>query len=386
MPPVFQAVVPYPSRRSAEVLKQQLIDHLVATAPRVGDRFVSDQELVTATGLSRPTVRRALDPLQREGWIVRHHGRGTFVGPRVAMQMDTRSPRESVSRPVVRLAVVIHLLGDLQHDWYSRGVISGIDAAAADLGVAIELLGDQAGDVKAVSRRLMLTRPDVLAFVAPTPRHLPLLGECQRLDIAAVGTGTYFGSLGVPSVQEDGEAASADAVQHLVNLGHRRIGLVLSPYATPWVFQRRQGFMNGLRAASLEADEGAVLWLEGSDAEKTASLERFYERFSPTALVFGSYGGVRHLQPLVRAGRIRVPHDCSVIHFDQCPATEFWLEGTKPSVIQIPVVEMGRTVAQLARDIADQRPVEQTVKLSCRIRIAESTAPHLAERAAGPLS
>ena len=39
---------------------------------------------------------------------------------------------------------MIWLLGDLAHDWYAAGVIRGIDAAAEEHGLAIELLGETA--------------------------------------------------------------------------------------------------------------------------------------------------------------------------------------------------------------------------------------------------
>lgn len=43
------------------------------------DRFPTDQELVEYYGVSRPTVREAVDVLQARGLIERHRGRGSFV-------------------------------------------------------------------------------------------------------------------------------------------------------------------------------------------------------------------------------------------------------------------------------------------------------------------
>lgn len=44
-----------------------------------GDRLPSERELIGNLGMSRNTLRRALDALERDGAIWRHVGKGTFV-------------------------------------------------------------------------------------------------------------------------------------------------------------------------------------------------------------------------------------------------------------------------------------------------------------------
>src|SRR3954466_12298598 len=126
MSTAFELTIPLPARGSATALRQQLLQHLERSRPKVGDRFLSDLELTRIAGLSRPTVRRALDDLQREGWIERRPGIGTFIGPRAALSTPLVRPSTTPQR-TVRLALVIHMLGDLSHDWYAAGVIAGID-------------------------------------------------------------------------------------------------------------------------------------------------------------------------------------------------------------------------------------------------------------------
>jgi GntR family transcriptional regulator len=48
---------------------------------RSNDELPSEASLCAHFGVSRGTLRRALDDLQRQGLIVRHQGRGTFVAP-----------------------------------------------------------------------------------------------------------------------------------------------------------------------------------------------------------------------------------------------------------------------------------------------------------------
>ena len=374
----FQLKKPLPRRGSVEALRIQLVEHLVETRPEVGSRFLSDHELTRLTNLSRPTVRRVLEELSREGWIERRHGSGTFIGPRMAMpHVGGASGGEGrpAHRASIRLAVMIYLLGDLLHDWYSRAVLAGMDRAAYAAGVAIELVGDQDGDVKQLSRRLMQTRPDVLALIAPPPRRVPLIGECSRLDIHCIGTGSFLASLGIPAVQEDGAQGAALAVEKLVEAGHQRIGLVMPPYPIPWVFDRRRGYLEGLARAGIDADERLLLWAHPEAEDGAAQLQQFIARSKPTALLFGSHGGIRHLGTLSRSDPSDAVRNLAVVHFDQNPQCQHWLGGAKPACITLPLEAMGQGLAELARAIVEGKPGPSNALLPCDFDAGESLTP-----------
>ncbi len=362
----FELKAPLPSRRSAEALREQLIEHFVETSPTVGQQFMSEYELARVVGLSRPTIRRAMDELHREGWIERRNGRGTFIGPRAAMALAPRRHAVTGSRRVLRMALLVHGLGDFRHDWYSPGVLSGIDDVANDLGVSIEVLGDYDCDVKSVSQRLLQSHPDVLACTAPGAKHAMLIGESLRLDIPCIGTGTFLTDLGVPTVCEDGIAGGAMAVRHLVEHGHKRIGFIQLAFSVPWVFHRHEGYLRGLRDAGLDADDRYSLWLRPGEDQQAALME-YFERYQPTAVVVGSFTPLRHLAPLVQSGKLRVPRDVSIVNFDQHPECAGWLGGVKPTTVELPLREMGRRLAGMARAIVDGTEVAPLTSLPCTL-------------------
>src|SRR5690349_4478448 len=103
----FEISAPLPPRGSALALREQLIEHLMKSKPRVGERFLSDHELSRIARLSRPTVRRALDDLEKNGWIERRPGVGTFIGPRAAVANPNHDGNGT--HRVVRLAMLIHM-------------------------------------------------------------------------------------------------------------------------------------------------------------------------------------------------------------------------------------------------------------------------------------
>src|SRR5215213_3631695 len=114
MPRQFEIVAPLPPRGSAVALRKQLVEHLLRTRPTVGERFFSDHELSRLSQLSRPTVRRALDDLEKDGWIERRPGIGTFIGPRANLPVQLHSGANgdgnAHTRRAVRLALMTHMI------------------------------------------------------------------------------------------------------------------------------------------------------------------------------------------------------------------------------------------------------------------------------------
>ncbi|MGA5223487.1 GntR family transcriptional regulator [Streptomyces koyangensis] len=81
--------------RLAQTLQQRIEDGTYAP----GTRVPSENQLVQAFGMSRPTVVRALELLKRDGWLESRQGYGTIVRgrPEVVEQKDRRG-REALER------------------------------------------------------------------------------------------------------------------------------------------------------------------------------------------------------------------------------------------------------------------------------------------------
>ncbi len=73
-------------------LRQQLRAAITGGQLRQGDMIPTEAEISRRTGVSRPTIRQAIDELVREGMLWRRRGQGTFVGT-----ADRRPPTPSFS-------------------------------------------------------------------------------------------------------------------------------------------------------------------------------------------------------------------------------------------------------------------------------------------------
>jgi GntR family transcriptional regulator len=72
-------------------LKEHLKVEIIAGRLKEGDRLPPERDLAAAHAISRMTARQALQELEREGYLTRQSGRGTFVtGPGNALRISSR--------------------------------------------------------------------------------------------------------------------------------------------------------------------------------------------------------------------------------------------------------------------------------------------------------
>jgi DNA-binding LacI/PurR family transcriptional regulator len=125
-----------------------------------------------------------------------------------------------------------------------------------------------------------------------------------------------------------------------------------------------------MRQAGLDAFENSVLWLEDPLPEDAPErIAEFVAREQLTAVLCGAWFPVQSIASLVADNRLRVPHDLSVVNFDQCwhvrPLSPY--TGLHPTVVALPLEEMGRQLARMARQAADGQPVSAPAPLPCTL-------------------
>lgn len=89
-------------RGPAEVPKREVVKDRVLElieSLQVGDALPPERQLSASLGVSRMTLRHAVDELVRQGYLVRRHGSGTFVAePKIAQPLTITSFSEDMRR------------------------------------------------------------------------------------------------------------------------------------------------------------------------------------------------------------------------------------------------------------------------------------------------
>lgn len=189
--------------------------------------------------------------------------------------------------------------------------------------------------------------------------------------------------LNVPQVVPDNMAGAALAVEHLLQLGHRRIAFAHGGLSRRYIplYERYRGFAQTMRAHGLPLNRSHIRQvgsfdtiLPGSDAacDQQAIESLMQSHDAPTAIFVPSdMLAVRMMRILMQMG-MRVPEDVSVVGFDDSPLASLSL----PSLTTVcpPVSEIGRQGAlRLFERIEQPMGPCEIQALPCTLKVREST-------------
>jgi LacI family transcriptional regulator, repressor for deo operon, udp, cdd, tsx, nupC, and nupG len=275
----------------------------------------------------------------------------------------------------LRTGKLLVTVPDISNPFFSQ-ILQGIEDAAQRKGYSV-LLGDTQHNAKREERYAsMLKRKeaDGLIFLGHRlPKEAAALVKASSPRCAPVVNGCEFSpTLGVPSVHIDNATAAAEAMQHLVGLGHRRIGVITGPLVSPLSRDRLRG---GKAKARAVGSELLVVQGDFSIGSGAATGEQLLTRKDPPTAVFCFNDGmaIGVLQAARRLGR-RVPQDVSVVGFDDIQFARY----TDPPLTTIaqPMREIGEGTVRLLLEIIDGKQIAPvSVTLPHTLMIRASTAP-----------
>jgi DNA-binding LacI/PurR family transcriptional regulator len=180
----------------------------------------------------------------------------------------------------------------------------------------------------------------------------------------------------IASVGVDERSAGELATQHLIELGHERIGFVAGPVYSRATIDKAAGRQMALSAAGIE-DDGLVAHAEWGFEGGRAAMRKLLHLGAtsrPTAVVCSSdvmaVGALR----AARDEGVRVPEELSVVGFDGIQAGE-WTEPPLTTLVQ-PIEELAHAAVDTLRLLFEEngRRVPHLV-FRPRLLVRESTAP-----------
>ncbi len=352
---------------------------------------VTLKSIADELGVSRTTVSNAynrpdqLTPELRERILATAERLG-YRGPDAAARTLRTGRRNAVG------LLFTEDLAYVFHDPDTTAFLRGVAETTANAGTGLLLLPvprgldpeDSAVPAAVVDGLLIFSvssEHPVLDLVLPGSGPVVVVDEPDRPDLA--------GFVGI-----DDRAGADLAARHLIDLGHRRIGIVMGrlgvePRSGPVDQSRRNtaavrvararlhGYLQTLSDAGVDPDSVPIWETPGNepDGARIAAAELLRSHPDITALLcFADRLAIGAIQAAQSLG-LSVPDDLSVVGFDDIPRATTW--EPQLTTIRQPMVDKGRLAARLLLD-AIERDTEVTeaarVDLPIELIVRQSTA------------
>ncbi len=334
-------------------LKQEIMSWFHTGQLKTGDQMPTELEIAERFGVSRQTVRQTFGELEREGWLQRVQGKGTFVSV----------PLNRQTQEVQTVGIITTYISD----YIFPHIVRGAEAALRARGYRMLLSSTDNDKAKELdSLQMMMSQPLSGLIIEPTrsAEGNPNLAHYLSLDyhgIPYLMINERYAEMDCPCVKVDDEWGGYLAAEHLLRLGHRRIAGFFKSDDLQGV-GRLKGFIRAHRELQVPLSPELVVHYKteekGTKPYEAAlgMLGAASER--PTAFVcYNDELAVLLLEAIRQAG-LSVPQDVSVVGFDDSPlatATE-----VKLTTLTHPKEELGTASAEWIIAMIEKRQVSRS--------------------------
>lgn len=278
-----------------------------------GASLPAEPDLCEEFGVARGTLRQALSKLENMGYVRRERGRGTFVASR-----GERSRSHGLSGSQIGFIV------PYVRDSFVPAILLGVERAAADHELSVTFKHVE-NDHQRQAEVLETLAGQGLAGVVLYPVDSVHVEPMKRLTYAGypiVLVDRYLSGVSTDYVMSDHFGGAVRVMQHLIELGHRRIGFVFWSDPAISMEHRKAGYVQALAEAHIPYDPALVCEVEGYPTVDLDSLHKFLADHADLAAIFAANDQIAlAVYQAARRMGLRIPHDLALVGFDNLDLT-----------------------------------------------------------------
>jgi LacI family transcriptional regulator len=346
---------------------------MVQTDPHSDQKFrgrATIRDIADLAGVSIATVSRVLndrpdvaaETRETVMQVVREHGFSTNRGARGLSSGRTG---------------IIGLTLPLVADAYFSPILSGASEALYEQDMRIMLCPTLHEHDREVSllERLMRGTTDGAILMLPEESTSELLQlQAQGYPFVVVDPREYPPE-GIPCVSAMHAAGARAATEHLLELGHRRIGAIAGVKGWYANEQRLIGFRAALSTAGILPDPKLIANTDWRIPRGEEAAEEILSHPDPPTAIFAFNDNVAiGALNAARKRGLSVPRDLSIIGFDD--TFQAMIVTPTLSTVRQPLAELGRMGVSLLSRLIDGQPLDAgRIELSTTLVVRESTGP-----------
>ncbi|NLX06349.1 MAG: substrate-binding domain-containing protein [Phycisphaerae bacterium] len=231
--------------RVREDLKRQI------ARMKVGDRLSPERKLAEVFQVDRITVRRAMMDLEKEGFVVRHQGRGTFIRRQVELDRRRMVGPKVIGLIMPDMEIPMHL-----------AILRGVEQAASQRGFQCWVRNAL---LSAEREREMLEAigQEELTGILTCPvygnvydrRYAAAINRLMEAGRRVVLIDQYVAGCDAPAAMVDKFRVGYLAAEHLIVSGHRRICYVSAHTYSTSGDESHRGYLQALADYGVACDQ-----------------------------------------------------------------------------------------------------------------------------------
>ncbi len=321
-----------------ERITSKLMELIGAGAYPAGEFLPPERELAEQFDVSRPTLRKALEPLIGSGVLVNQPGVGTRVAGAAAPRKTSRNAWQ----------VIGLLLPDIGNRFFVE-ITEAIEYTALQRGYQLLLCNSRHQPAVEEMHLRQLAEQRVVGVILAHDPHAPFPASAALLGQASIPYVALFSSpaeSACDSVIVDDVGGVNQMMRYLYSLGHRRIAFC-RPVPGGRAHPREKAYLDFMARNECPAPPHFLIPYEAlDDASGEEAIARLLdEPVAPTAFFAGNDRTALLLLKHLAARGVRVPQDVSVAGFDNLRFTEHL--AVPLTTVDQPKHEMGRRAVEL---------------------------------------
>ena len=334
---------------------------------------VTLKDIAERVGKSIPTVSRALGDFADISPETRREVQ------RVAREMGYEpsvTARNLQRKRTDAIALIMPPARNLRFsDPFFGELISGVVERTGEHGFTLAISTDTSDDPRETYLKQIRSRQADGFIIVRTRRQDDRINLLREHNVPFVAFGRTDGDNDFHFVDEDGTAGVRQVVDHLIDLGHRRLACISEPLSLTKSYQRVAGFWQGLDAHGIE--QGDDLFIEANFRQQSgeeAAEHLLAMAEPPTAIVACNDLLALGAMNAVRKRGLAVGRDVSVTGFDDIMLAEYANPGL--TTVHLPAAKMGSLVADmLVRLIKQETLAEEQIIIDPTFVLRASTGP-----------
>lgn len=339
-----------------ERIKQDISEKIISEIYHVNDKLPTESEIMKIYHVSRFTVRRAIDELEKENFVYSIQGGGTFVN-----DWKNKPHTEFKNRTIGLISTHIA-------DYIFPNIITGIDNYISSYGYSI-LIADTQNNPEKERKSLTNLFSNSLAglIIEPTKSaqdniNRGIYDNIKSMDIPMLTINAAYDGLDIPYLIMDDVKTGEMITDYLITQGHKQIIGIFKVDDKQGV-DRMNGFIKAYQDYPDISNMGDIMMYQ-TEENKINLFKKLHSmltgaEFIPTAIACYNDELAFQVINFVKEIGLKIPDDLSIISVDDYQFSKFIDSGL--TTIRHPQEKMGFDAGKMIINMLNKQPVTSKI-------------------------